>query len=116
MSIDSYLDGKSREGVALFRHFSKLAQACGDDVGVSMTRTAAHFKRQQEFASGSVQRRELEVVIDLLREVDHPCLQQTRPVTTTVFSHTLKITSTGDIYTIVDLLQEAYDTVGPGAR
>ena|GEM_PF-2365814 len=114
MSPDEYLGGKTREGAALFRSFIKLAQACGDDVVVSMSRTAAHFKRSHEFASSSVQRRQLEVVINLPRTVEHPCLQRSTPTAEAVYAHTFDVTSTGDLYAVVDLLKEAYETVGAG--
>ena len=116
MSLDEYLGGKTREGAALFRSFAKLAQACGDDVVVSMSKTAAHFKRIHEFASSSVQRRGLEVVINLPRKVEHPRLQRSSLTAEAVYSHTFDVTSTGDLYAIVDLLKEAYETVGAGKR
>ena len=114
MSPDEYLGGKTREGAALFRSFAKLVQACGDDVVVSMSRTAAHFRRTYEFASCSVQRRQLEVVINLPRKVEHPRLQRSSLTAEAVYSHTFDVTSTGDLYAVVDLLKEAYETVGVG--
>ena len=115
MSVAAYLDGKSREGVALFRNFAALAQACGDDVGVSVSRTGVYFTRKRAFAGAFVQRRQLEIEINLPRQVDHPCLRESSVTADRVYSHRLTITSTGDLYTIVDLLHEAYETVGAGA-
>ena len=113
LSIEQYLDGKSREGTALFRGFAKMAQACGDDVAVSASRSAVSFKRNRAFAGGCVQVRQLEIAIDLLRDLEHECLRESVVADNGVHSHKLRITSTGDLYTIVDLLREAYETVGP---
>jgi hypothetical protein len=70
VTIDEYLDGKNADGVALFRRFQVLVEACGpSDAAVS--RTVVYFRRSRVFAGGFVTGRRLELVIDLLRTADH---------------------------------------------
>lgn len=114
-SLETYLDGKLRDGAALFRNFASLAQACGDDVTTSVSRTGVDFKRTRTFARGFVQRRQLGIEIDLLRQVEHPCLKESVLTADNVYCHKLQVSSTGELYTIVDLLHEAYETVGSRA-
>jgi len=116
LTLAAYLDGRTREAVALYRNFATIASARGSDVSVWVSRTGVDFKRGRAFARASVQKRQLEIEIDLLRQIEHPALKETSVSADGVYMHRLAITSTGEMYTIVDLLQEAYDTVGPRPR
>jgi hypothetical protein len=116
VTLDEYLSDKNADGAELFRAFQRLAEACGP-VEVAVSRTNVSFKRSRIFAGGFVSGRRLEIVIDLLRELDHPCLIGSFKSTKTVFSHRLRITDAEQLdESISTLLQEAYEQVGPGTR
>ena len=57
------------------------------------------------------------MVIDLLRPAEHPLLLATFPTTKKVVSHRLRFTEPTQLDdSILALLREAYEDVGPGTR
>ena len=115
-AIDKYLANKSENGTRLFRAFQQLVESCGES-HPSVSRTIVFFKRARVFAGAAVKGRRLEVVIDLLREIEHPLLLVSFPTTKKVFSHRLRIVEVEQLdQSVAALLREAYDDVGPGTR
>ena len=115
-SVDDYLADKNAGAAALFREFQQLVEACGP-VEVSVSRTVVYFKRQRVFAGAHVHGRRLEVVIDLLRDADHPCAIGSFASTKTVISNRLRIREPHELDESIEaLLREAYADVGPGTR
>ena len=115
-TIDDYLADKDRDASRLFRRFEALVASCGPSEAAP-SRTIVFFKRRRVFAGGFVRGKRLEIVIDLLRPVNHPCLIASFASTKRVTSHRLRITSGDQLDdSIVSLLREAYETVGPGTR
>jgi hypothetical protein len=67
------------------------------------------------FAGAFVHGTRLEVVIDLLRVVDHPCSIGSFATTKKVISNRLRVTDPRQLdESIAELLREAYADVGPG--
>jgi Domain of unknown function (DUF5655) len=115
-SVDAYLEGKSAEGVALFRQFEQLVERCGPSEPAPRS-SIVYWKRERVFAGAFVERRRLELNIDLLREAEHPCLIAAFPTTKRVVTHRLRITDAAQLDdSIAALLAEAYEDVGPGTR
>lgn len=115
-SVEEYLAGKSSDAIALFRRFEELVEACGPVVPAP-SRTVVYWKRERVFAGAHVNGRRLELVIDLLREAEHPCLLSAFNTTKRVVTHRLRVTESEQLDdSIQALLQEAYDDVGPGTR
>ena len=115
-TVDDFLGGANEHAAGLFRRFQQLVESCGP-IETSVSRTVVYFKRSRVFAGGFVRGRKLEIVIDLLRTVEHPLLLSSFHTTKTVISHRLRISETGQLDdSIQALLQEAYDDVGPGTR
>lgn len=114
-SVDEYLADKAPEGVELFRRFERLVAQCGPSE-VSVSRTIVHFRRNRVFAGAFVRGRVLETVIDLLRPIDHPCTIGSFASTKTVVTSRLRFRDPQSLdESVAALLQDAYDTVGPGA-
>jgi hypothetical protein len=114
--VEGYLADKSPEGAELFRVFQRLVDACGPSEP-SVSQTVVYFKRNRVFCGGFVRGKRLEIVVDLLRKAEHPCLIGTFPSTKKVVSHRLRITDLGQLdQTLAALLAEAYTDVGPGTR
>lgn len=115
--IEAYLKDKNPHAASLFRRFHKLVLACGDDTETSVSKTVVFFKRKRVFAGAHVRGKRLEPVIDLLREVEHPCLRGAFNTTKKVLSHRLTIVSEEELDdSLIDMLKEAYETVGPGTK
>jgi len=115
-TVDDFLGGANEHAAALFRRFQQLVEACGP-IETSVSRTVVYFKRSRVFAGGFVRGRKLEIVIDLLRTVEHPLLLSSFHTTKKVVSHRLRISETGQLDdSIQALLHEAYADVGPGTR
>jgi hypothetical protein len=69
------------------------------------------------FAGAYVERRRLELNIDLLREVEHPSLIAAFHTTKRVVTHRLRITDAAELdNSIAAFVAEAYEDVGPGTR
>jgi hypothetical protein len=64
-----------------------------------------------------IERRRLELNVDLLREVEHPCLLAAFPHTKRVITHRLRITEPEQLDdALAALVAESYEEVGPGTR
>ncbi len=114
--VAAFLAGENPQGVALFRRFQELVEACGPSE-VAVRKTAVYFRRKRIFAGGFVNGRRLEIVIDLLRQAGHPCLLGSFASTKQVWSHRLRISDPAQLdESIASLLGEAYEQVGLGAR
>jgi uncharacterized protein DUF5655 len=115
-SVEAYLEGKDPDGVALFRRFEKLVERCGPSEPAPRS-SIVYWKRRRVFAGAYIERRRLELNIDLLREAEHPCLIAAFHTTKRVVTHRLRITETDQLDdSIAALLAEAYEDVGPGTR
>jgi hypothetical protein len=116
MNIESYLEGKDRAAVALFRRFQQLIERCGAS-DPSPSPTIVYWRRKRIFAGAYIERRRLELNIDLLREVQHPCLLAAFHTTKRVVTHRLRITELDQLDdSVAVLVKEAYEEVGPGTR
>jgi hypothetical protein len=114
--IEGYLADKCAEGAALFRAFRRLVEACGPSEP-AVSKTVVYFKRSRVFCGGFVQGKRLEIVVDLLREAEHPWLIASFPSTKKVLSHRLRITEPAQLdENLAALIAEAYLDVGPGTR
>jgi Domain of unknown function (DUF5655) len=115
-SVEAYLDGKDPAAVALFRRFDELVDRCGPSE-LAPRSSIVYWKRGHVFAGAFVERRRLELNVDLLREVDHPCLIAAFHTTKRVITHRLRIMDADQLDdSIAALVAEAYEDVGPGAR
>jgi hypothetical protein len=114
--VEAFLRDKSPEGAELFRAFQRLVAACGPSEP-SVSKTVVYFKRDRVFCGGFVRGKRLEIVVDLLREAEHPCLIGSFHSTKRVVSHRLRITEPSQLdEKLAGLLAEAYSDVGPGTR
>jgi len=115
-SVDAYLAGKDPAGVELFRAFERLVARCGPSEAAPSS-SIVYWKRNRIFAGAWIERRRLELNIDLLREAEHPCLLAAFPHTKRVTTHRLRITDAGQLdEALAALVEEAYEQVGPGTR
>lgn len=115
-AVDEYLEGKNAHGEALFREFHRLVDACGPSEP-SVSKTVVYFRRNRIFAGAFVRGRALEIVIDLLRPVEHARSIGSFASTKRVVTNRLRIRETEELDdSILALLREAYDEVGPGTR
>ena len=114
--VEAYLEGKNPDGVALFRQFEKLVEHAGPSEPAPRS-SIVYWKRDRVFAGAYIERRRLELNIDLLREAEHPSLIAAFPTTKRVVTHRLRITDAAQLDdSIAALLAEAYEDVGPGTR
>jgi Domain of unknown function (DUF5655) len=115
-SVEAYLAGKNPDAVALFREFEKLVERCGLSEPAPRS-SIVYWKRIRVFAGAYIERRRLELNIDLLREAEHPCLIAAFHTTKRVITHRLRITDATQLDdSVAELLAEAYQDVGPGTR
>ncbi len=115
-TVEVYLGDKDSRAAELFHRFQQLVEACGPS-DVAPRSSIVYWKRERVFAGAYVNGRRLELNIDLLREVDHPCLLAAFHTTKRVVTHRLRITDADQLDdSIAALLQEAYEEVGPGTR
>jgi hypothetical protein len=115
-SVEAYLEGKDPGAVALFRRFEELVERAGPSEAAPRS-SIVYWKRTRVFAGAYVERRRLELNIDLLREAEHPCLIAAFPTTKRVITHRLRVTEAGQLDdSIAALLAEAFEHVGPGTR
>jgi uncharacterized protein DUF5655 len=116
MTIESYLQGQDPDAVALFRRFQQLVEQCGPS-DPALRRTIVYWRRKRIFAGAYIERRRLELNIDLLRDAEHPCLLAAFLTTKRVITHRLRITELDQLdQSIAALVAEAYEEVGPGTR
>ena len=113
--LDDYLADKNPQGVRLFRRFEQLVQECGPSEP-AVSRTVVYFRRKRVFAGGFVSGRRLEIVIDLLRAVDHACSIGSFATSKSVVSNRFRVSDDTQLDSVATLLREAYETVGPGTR
>jgi len=114
--VAAYLEGKDPDAVALFRRFEKLVGRCGPSEAAPRS-SIVYWKRRRVFAGAYIERRRLELNIDLLREAEHPCLIAAFHTTKRVITHRLRITDANQLDdSVAALLAEAYEDVGPGTR
>lgn len=79
-------------------------------------RTEAQYAVRRIYAVGFMRSHRLEIAVDLLHEVAHPLLRQAFETTRTVVTQRLKVESLDELASVVPLIEEAHDTVGPGTR
>ena len=115
-SVEAYLEGKDPDAVELFRRFAKLVEGCGPSEPAPRS-SIVYWKRSRVFAGAYIERRRLELNIDLLREAEHPCLLAAFHTTKRVVTHRLRITHEQELDdSLAALVDEAYAEVGPGTR
>jgi hypothetical protein len=78
-------------------------------------RTEVQYRLARTYASGYVRMHLLELAVHLRREVSHPLLRQAFATTKTVTTHRLRIETLDELDSVVALIGEAHDIVGPGA-
>jgi len=114
--VAAYLEGKDPDAVALFRRFEKLVGRCGPSEPAPRS-SIVYWKRRRVFAGAYIERRRLELNIDLLREAEHSRLIAAFHTTKRVMTHRLWITDATQLDdSVAALLAEAYRDVGPGTR
>ena len=105
--VEAYLSGKNPDAVGLFREFERLVERCGPSEPAPRS-SIVYWKRNRVFAGAYIERRRLELNIDLLREVEHPCLIAAFHTTKRVITHRLRITDAAQLDdSIATLLVEA---------
>ncbi len=115
-SVGAYLADKDPAAVELFLDFQRLVERCGPSE-VAPRRTIVYWKRKRVFAGAYIERKRLELNVDLLREAEHACLLSAFHTTKRVVTHRLRITAFDQIDAALQaLVAEAYDQVGPGTR
>ena len=81
-----------------------------------MSRTEVAYAVRRVFASAYLKSHWLEVAVHLLRQAEHPRLRASFATTSTVVTHRLTIGTLDELRSVVPLVEEAHDTVGPGTR
>jgi hypothetical protein len=115
-SVEAYLEGKDPDAVALFRRFEELVVRCGPSEPAPRS-SIVYWKRSRVFVGAYIERRRLELNVDLLREAEHPCRLAAFPTTKRVITHRLRITDPAQLDdSLAALVGEAYAEVGPGTR
>lgn len=115
-SVEAYLHGKDPQAVALFGRFEELVERCGPSE-VAPRSSIVYWKRRRVFVGAFIERRRLELNIDLLREAEHPCLLSAFHTTKRVITHRLRITDAAQLdEPLAALVAEAHEDVGPGTR
>jgi hypothetical protein len=107
------LDASDLAKLTAFRDFCRSLP----DVEERITATQISFARARSFATAYLKSHYLELGIDLLREVDDPRPRAVVPVSKTVRLNRYSLRELADFdERFRDLIREAADTVGPGAR
>jgi hypothetical protein len=100
----------------LFRGFQELVERCGASEEAPRS-SIVYWRRTRIFAGAFIERRRLELNIDLLRTAEHPCVIAAFPHTKQVITHRLRITDPAQLDdALAALVAEAYEEVGPGTR
>ena len=86
------------------------------DTEERVSRTEVAYAVRRIFASAYVRNHWLEMAVHLCREAEHPSLRAAFATTGTVVTHRLTIGSLDELASVVPLVEEAHDTVGPGDR
>ena len=115
-SVEAYLEGKSPEGIALFRRFEEIVNGSGPSEPAPRS-SIVYWKRNRVFVGAFVNGRKLELNVDLSREAEHPRLLAAFPTTKQVITHRLRVTDASQLDDSLEaLVAEAYEEVGPGFR
>ena len=115
-SVEAYLEGKDPAAAELFRRFEQLVERCGPSE-VAPRSSIVYWKRNRVFAGAYVERRRLELNVDLLRDAEHPRRLAAFHTTQKVVTHRLRITEPEQLDdALAALVAEAYEDVGPGTR
>ncbi|MCU1441476.1 MAG: hypothetical protein JWP85_2473 [Rhodoglobus sp.] len=77
-------------------------------------RTEVQYALHRVFTSGHMKSHRLQLAVDLLREAEHPLLRQAFHTTKKVITHRIDVTSVDELETVMPLIREAHDDVGPG--
>ena len=109
------VDGLSPDDLALFTEYRDFCRAL-PDVEERVHSAEVEYAIKRIFTSGYMKSHYLEVGVDLLREAKHPQLRTVFPSTKKVFTHRLTMTSSAQLRSIHNLIEEARETVGPGTR
>jgi hypothetical protein len=116
VTLEEYLADKRPEAAELFRRFADLADACGESEIVPR-KSIVYWKGGRIWAGAFCNGRNLELNIDLLREVEHPLNLAVIPHTKRVLTHRMRVTALEQLDgSVASMLREAHETVGPGAR
>ena len=96
--------------------FGAYRSACAalPDTEERVHATEVQYAVRRIFTSGYLKSHWLEISIDLLREAEHPLLRAVFPTTKKVFTHRLTLSEPGQVHSVIDLIREAHDDVGPG--
>jgi hypothetical protein len=115
-SVEAYIEGKSPEDIALFRRFEEIVEGCGPSEAAPRS-SIVYWKRSRVFVGAFVNARKLELNVDLVREAQHRCLLAAFHTTKRVVTHRLRISRPTELdESLVALVVEAYEDVGPGFR
>jgi len=107
------LDGEDLAKLTVFRDFCRTIPEVQERIHSS----EIAYARNRVFASAYVKSHYLELGIELLREVDDPKPRTRFPTTKTVTMHRYSLRRIEQFdERLRALIQEAADTVGPGAR
>ena len=96
--------------------FEAYRSACAALPGVEepVHATEVQYAVKRIFTSGYLKSHWLEIAVDLLREAEHPLLRAVFPSTKKVFTHRLTLSEPGQVESVMELIREARDQVGPG--
>jgi len=107
--------GLDEHDVQLLEAFRKVCLALpGTEERVH--RSEVQYRLARTYASGYVRMHLLELAVHLRREVQHPLLRQAFATTSTITTHRLRVETLDELDLAVPLIEEAYDTVGPGSK
>lgn len=107
------LDADDPAKLTAFRDFCRGLPGVEERI----TATQISFARARSFATAYVKSHYLELGIDLLRQVEDPRPRATVPVSKTVWLNRYSLRElSGFDERLRELIREAADTVGPGAR
>ena len=107
--------GLSDDDLALLTAYREAVLELGD-VEERVNSADISFAVARVFTSGYVKSHYLEVGIELTREAEHAHLRTSFATSKKVTMHRLTLTTVAQVKTLVPLLREARDTVGPGFR
>ena len=115
--VDAFLTGQREDAAAMFLAYRDVVLGAGDDIDERVHRTEVAWARTRTFTTAFFLAGRLEIAIDLLRPVEHPCLLQSFATTKKVITSRLSITRLEQLDdSIAAFVDEAYATVGRGTR
>jgi len=110
---DELTAGLADPDLALLTEFRDICRGL-PDTEERVSRTEVAYAVRRIFASAYLKSHWLEVAVHLLREAEHPQLRASFATTSTVMTHRLTIGTLDELRSVVPLVEEAHDTVGPG--